>query len=230
MTACILARVAKLPDHLQRSPVGSEPIAPEALAAHQRDAVLARVTDVFAKRGYRETTVEDLFAAGKIGGGNFYSLFEGKEDCFLAAFDRTVSRARGEIVAAAAGGGDWESSAYRGLSRALSLFLAEPLPARLVLIEAQSAGGAAIARRDAVIDAAVAWLREGRRRNRGAKLLLAGFEQAAISGLAFYLQQCLLDSRRHSHAELLEESSALVLEPIVGASRFAELRREAAVS
>lgn len=222
--------VAKLPTHLQRSPVGSEPISAEALAAHQRDAVLARVADVFAKRGYQATTVEDLFAAGKIGGGNFYALFGGKEDCFLAAFDRTVSRGRDEIAAAAAAGADWDSSAYLGLSRALRLFLDEPLPARLVLIEAQSAGEAAIARRDAVIDTAVAWLREGRKRHRDAKHLLAGFEQAAISGLAFYLQQCLLDSRRHSHAELLEESSALVLEPIVGAARLAQLRREVAVS
>src|SRR3954462_2054898 len=98
--ACILARVAKLPNHLQRSPVGSEPISAEALAAHQRDAVLARGADVFAKRGYQETRGEDLFAAGKIGGGNFYALFEGKEDCFLAVFDRTVSKAREEIAVA----------------------------------------------------------------------------------------------------------------------------------
>ncbi|HTT95249.1 MAG TPA: TetR/AcrR family transcriptional regulator [Solirubrobacterales bacterium] len=217
--------MAKLPDHLQGSPMGAERISREVLALHQRDAVLERVTEVFAKRGYAGTTVEDLLATGKVGVGNFYELFEGKEDCFLAAFERVVSRAREQISAAAVQGGDWDASAYLALSGALTFILAEPLAARLALIEAQGAGPEAMARHDAMLEESIVRLAEGRRHHPDAQLL-PNFEQAAIAGLAFYLQQCLLESRRHTHAELLAETAALVLEPIVGSARLSRLRRE----
>jgi hypothetical protein len=54
-------------------------------------------------------------------------------------------------------------------------------------------------------------------------VLPVGFEQAAVAGLTFYLQQCLLDSRRHAFEELLSETSALILEPIVGRARLGQI-------
>ena len=65
-------------------------------------------------------------------------------------------------------------------------------------------------------------------RDRGVAFARVDFEQVAISGLSFYLQQCLLDSRRHTAAELLEETAGLVLEPIVGAAEMRRLRRDLA--
>jgi hypothetical protein len=122
----------------------------------------------------------------------------------------------------------WPEQAYLGLRAVLSMLLDQPLSARLVLVEAQGAGSEAIARYDAVIDSVVAWLGEGRRLYPAARDLPPTFEQAAVTGLAFYLQQCLLDSRPHTLEQLLDETAGLLLDPIVGAKTLVRLRRELA--
>jgi AcrR family transcriptional regulator len=221
--------MAELPDHFRSAPTGTERISRDVLAEHQRERVLALVTPVFAKRGYQGTTVDDLLAAGKVGVGNFYSLFGGKEDCFLAAFDRVVTRARSEMAAAMGEIEGWPERAYIGLGAVLQIVVSDPLDARLVMVEAQGAGGAAIGRYNALLDEAVAWLTAGRAANPRAAALPPSFEQTAVSGLGFYLQQCLLDSRRHSLEELLGETAGLLLEPIVGEEELARLGSELAL-
>lgn len=215
--------MAELPAHLTGAPLGEEAVSREVLEAHQRDRVLERVATVFAKRGYAGTTVDDLLASGNVGVTNFYSLFEGKEDCFLAAFDRIVSAARTRIAAAAAEGGDWAEETYLGLRAMIEAILASPLEARLALIEAQSAGREALTRYNDLLDESISWLRQGREHFAAADELPIGFEQTSVSGLAFYLQQCLFDSRRHSIEELVGEAADSVLEPIVGTATLRRL-------
>jgi AcrR family transcriptional regulator len=214
--------VAELPDHLRNTALGTEKVSREVMSEHQRERVLREVIAVFAKRGYVGATVDDLLAAGKVGVTNFYSLFEGKEDCFLTAFDRVVADARERISLPAEGAEDWGPRTYLGLRALIKAILAEPLPARLALVEAQSAGAEALSRYNGLLDEAIKWLRGGRDHYPEARDLPAGFEQAAVSGLAFYLQQCLLDSRAHEVEELFGEALGLVLEPVVGST---ELRR-----
>jgi len=216
--------VARLPEHLRSTPAGEEKISRELLSEHQRDRVLAAVTPVFAKRGYLGTSVDDLLAAGKIGFGNFYDLFEGKEDCFLACFERVLGGVRSEMTGAVESVSGWGARTYLGLHRLIESILSEPLESRLVLIEAQSAGAEARARYNALLDQAMDWLQAGREEFEAARGLPAGFEQAAVSGLAFYLQQCLLDSRPHEARELFGEAAGLVLEPIVGVEELRRLR------
>lgn len=194
------------------------------MASHQRERVVALVTPVFAKRGYASTTVNDLLAAGKVGVGNFYELFEGKEDCFVAAFEHVLSDAHEEVALAAAPGESWAERSFLGLHGLISFIIGRPLEARLVLLEAQSAGDSALARYDELLDTAVAWLRRGRKESGEADRLPQGFERASISGLTFYLQQCLLDRSSLDTEELFGEVAGLVLEPIVGAPTMAHLR------
>lgn len=216
--------VASLPDHFQGAPVGRDPVSREVLSEHQRERVLVAATKVFAKRGYEGTSVDDLFAAGKVGVSNFYSLFEGKEDCFLTVFDRVVLSTRTRIAAAASGAEDWAGRTYLGLRGLLEAFVADPLAARLALVEAQSAGEKAIARYNAQMDVAIAWLQGARNLYPSAQQLPPRFEQATVLGLAFYLQQCLLDSKRHGLEELLGETAGLALEPLVGPRELERLK------
>jgi AcrR family transcriptional regulator len=213
-----------LPAHLRSTGAGTAKVSREVLESHQRERVVALVTPVFAKRGYEGTTVEDLFAAGKVGVGNFYELFGSKEECFGAAYDRVLEAVRSQVELAASAREDWDGRTYLGLRALIAFVLERPLEARLILVEAQSAGEAALARYNALLDEALAWLRRGRGGHREARSLPRGFERAAVSGLAFYLQQCLLDSRAHEAEELFGEVADLVLEPILGRRALARLR------
>jgi AcrR family transcriptional regulator len=218
--------MADLPEHLRGSAMGRERVSREVLSAHQRERVIAAAIPVFAKRGYQGTTVDDLLAAGRVGVGNFYSLFEGKEDCFLAAFDLVVGRGREAITEATGAADGWAEQTYLGLRSLLATMLAEPLEGRLVLLEAQSAGPVAVSRYNALMDEALAWLSGGRKV--GGSELPPSYEQAAVSGLAFYLQQCVLDPRSHEVEGLLAETSALLLEPVIGREELTRVSRSLA--
>jgi AcrR family transcriptional regulator len=177
----------------------------EVLSEHHRSRVIEAAVAVFARRGYQSTTVDDLLASARMGAGNFYSLFQGKEECFLAAFDLVVERARTEIASAASPSEDWAEQTYLGLGAAVGYVLANPLAGRLVL------------------ESAFAWLAHGR--DVGGADLPASWEHAAVPGLAFYLQQCVLDPRSHDRDTLVEETSTLLLEPMIGRERLAAVRR-----
>jgi AcrR family transcriptional regulator len=211
------------PEDVDAAPVGKEDSSASGTAAGPRESLLTAVVPVFARRGYRGTTVDDLLAAAKVGFGNFYSLFGGKEECFLAAFDLVVGRARERIGGAAAAGGSWAEQTYLGLRSLIGAVLEDPLEGRLILLEAQSAGHASVCRFDALMDEAVAWLVLGRELRQAD--LPASYEQAAISGLVFYLQQCVLHPSTHDAQSLLEEVSTLVLEPMIGGDQVASLSR-----
>jgi hypothetical protein len=127
---------------------------------------------------------------------------------------------------AASAGEGWAEQTYLGLRGMIDAILAAPLDARLALLEAQSAGPAAVARYDSQVDEATAWL--GRGREVGGADLAATYEQATVFGIAFYLQQCVLQPSSQDPAALLDETSALLLEPVTGRKGLAVLRRRLA--
>jgi AcrR family transcriptional regulator len=214
--------VTELPTHLRGAPMGEARVSRAELAEHQRVRVISSAIPVFAKRGYQGTTVDDLLASGKVGVGNFYSLFEGKEDCFLATYDWVLADARARIAAAAGPAEGWGESAVLGLHEAITLIMAEQQSAHILLTEAQPAGGKAALRYESLLETLTTWMGEGRAVRPEAASLPPRFEQTAVAGLAFYLQQCLLGGGSRDVEELFDEVSTLLLEPLLGAT---ELRR-----
>ncbi|HVS99288.1 MAG TPA: helix-turn-helix domain-containing protein [Solirubrobacterales bacterium] len=214
--------MVRLPRHLSRGPVGREQLSREALVTYQRERILSAAIGVFAKRGYQQTTVENIVAGWDGSIGTFYQHFEGKEECFLGAFDRVTTATRGQLSTTTAAEESWAGQAYAGLAALLEAIVARPSEARLVLIEAQTAGPAANDRYLAVLGEIAAWLRRGRLHHSEAASLPESFEQAAVSGTAYFLRRRLLAPEPDSATKLLTETSRIVLEPMVGA---AEVRR-----
>jgi AcrR family transcriptional regulator len=212
--------LAQLPTHLASAPVGRQRLSREALSAHQRARILDAATGVFAKRGYQETTIDNIVAAAKASVGSFYQLFDGKEECFLAVYDGVLASARARIAERTAITDGWAAKAFAGLRELLEIFVADPLAARIVLIEVQTAGLAATAHYNDLMDTATAWLRGGREHFPAAAGLPQTYEQAAVAGLAFFLSQRLLGPTEASVPELLADTAPILLEPILGEQEF----------
>lgn len=206
--------MAALPDHLMPAAVGAEPLPREVLEEHQRERVLAAAAAVFAEHGYRATTVDRLVAAGQVGVGTFYSLFDGKQDCFLRLYDRVVDDAR-ERLAAAAAEGTWAERVRAGLGALLALVDAEPERAQVVLVEAPAAGPEARRRRDEALAELTAALRAGRSVG-GAAEAPPRFEEAAVAGLAWVVGLGLLAGDEACAG--LPEAGELLLSPNAGAA------------
>ena len=104
----------RAPDDAPVVPLGRHGLAPDAVAAHQRERLFQATVELVAKRGYRNTSVDQIVKAARVGYVAFYDLFEGKEDCFLAAFDRIVEEATEEVTEAVAERGGVATADGRG--------------------------------------------------------------------------------------------------------------------
>jgi AcrR family transcriptional regulator len=217
------SRVASLPDHLMPSPVGRERLSREVLDEHQRVRVLDASIEVFAKRGYPGTTVDHIVAAAKIGVGSFYKLFEGKEDCFLQAYDEIVAEARELIVASIPEDAQLAERICFGLRSLLAIVAAEPLRARLVLVEAQAGGPTALARYEQSLDEVVPILRRCREGSPVARDLPATLEEATVGGIAWLLHQRLVMGEVAGLEDLFEELVNIAVAPYLGEESATQL-------
>jgi AcrR family transcriptional regulator len=192
------------------APVGKARLSQEVVAEHQRQRALSAAVGVFAERGYRSTTVDDLVGSAQIGVGSFYSLFGGKEDCFLRLYDRIVAEARERIVAAAGDGTPWAARVRAGLRELLLIAATEPDRARIVIVEATAAGPVAERRYAETTAELTAVIREGRSvEGSGGDGPPRSFEDAAVAGLAWVLHQRLAAGEPIVVDELLPEMEGL---------------------
>lgn len=219
--------MATLPDALSRKPAGKERVPKEVMAEHQRDRVLTAAIEVFAKRGYPGTTVDHIVSVAKIGVGNFYNLFGGKEECFLQAYDRAVESAREQIVEAVPADAEWPVRAREALRALLSAIEADPLRARLALVEVQTAGPKGLARYEKTLEAVTPLLREGRDSSPVADELPKRLEEAIAGGLAWFLQQRVVVGKLGDLDERLSDAMEIVVEPYVGRKKTRALIADA---
>ena len=214
-----------LPDHLrsQSVAIGRQPLEREVYLDHQRDRVIAAVTEVFAKRGYRATTVDHIVTAAKIGVGTFYGLFGGKEECFLAAYEAILADLQATIAAGLPDEAPVSERTCAALQISLEQIAAQPLRARLALVEVQTAGPPALARYQQTIDALIPQLARLREESPFAAELPSRLEEAVIGGLFWYLQLRLRQGELTDPGAHLAEVLEIVIEPYLGAAASARL-------
>jgi AcrR family transcriptional regulator len=110
------------------------------------------LAEVCAVKGYRAATVEDIITHAGVSRRTFYDLFADKQQCFLVAYDVITDRLFDAVNTAYwEGDREWPERLAAALTRLLELLAAEPVFARLVMVEALVAGRPALQRRDAML-------------------------------------------------------------------------------
>ena len=97
-----------------RPPRGRHRLPREVVARSQRDRLLEAAIRVVAEKGYAALTIGDLTGAAGVSRTTFYELFDGKEDCFLAAYDNAVDALVRRVTAAYEGAAIGPSGRRRG--------------------------------------------------------------------------------------------------------------------
>lgn len=197
-------------------PTGRHGLAPDAVAEQQRERLFAAVVELVAKRGYRETSVEQIVKAARVGTVAFYELYAGKEDCFLGVFDRIVAESIEAVTEAVAGADGWPEEMAGGLACLLDLIVAEPRQARIALVEVQTAGPRAYERYKEAVDRAGPKLREGRAFSKEAAALSGTLEEALLGGILWIVHQRLVKGELGDVDSLLEETIQIALSPYLG--------------
>jgi AcrR family transcriptional regulator len=212
----IIAAVAEQSKNLDPPPRGSQGLPADVVATHQRERILVATIELVAKRGYRGTSIDHIVKSARVGYAAFYELFEGKEECFCAAFDRVVEEAREQIAASVAVGAPWPEQVCAAINSLLELIAAEPFRARIVLTEAHTAGEAALRHHDGVLDQVALLLREGRTLGAGTSEPPPTLEEATVDGIVWLLNQRIVVGKVKNVDQLFPELALIVLEPYLG--------------
>jgi len=64
----------------------------------RRAAIIEAATAVFARHGFKGTSVDDIAAAAAMSKGNLYGYFSSKEDLFFATFEAFEMKVAGELL------------------------------------------------------------------------------------------------------------------------------------
>jgi AcrR family transcriptional regulator len=208
-------------------PVGQHPLPREVMAEHQRRRALRAAIPVFAERGYPAATVDDLVTAAQMGVGSFYSFFNGKEECLLAAFEDVRVRSRSAVAEAVGKDVEWPRQVCSGLRAILDFIVAEPAAARIVLIEIQTAGPRGLDLYAEMLAEVADVLARGRDLAAPSRRLPASLEQTTVSGIAWLLHRRLILEEVDTIGSLFDELANLILEPYLGE---AKARRMAAAA
>jgi AcrR family transcriptional regulator len=197
-------------------PTGRHGLSPDVVAEDQRERLFAATVELVAKRGYRDTSVDHILKAARVGNDAFYDLYPDKEDCFLAAFDRIVAESGAAVSTAVAGADGWPEEMASGLACLLDLVVADPQRARIALVEVQAAGPRAYGHYEEAVDRAAPKLREGREFSKEAAALSSALEEAILGGILWIVHQGLVKGELGDPDSLLEETIQIALAPYLG--------------
>ena len=109
--------------------------------------MLAAMAESIAEKGFGAVSVADVVGRAGVSRKTFYSHFEDKLACFLAAYDLGVEVLLGTVAAAGAGESDPIAVTRARVRAYLQTLAAEPAFARTFLIEVNAAGPRALERR-----------------------------------------------------------------------------------
>jgi AcrR family transcriptional regulator len=220
-----MADSRSLSERLSKLPPGRHLVPPDFVAQNQRERMLLATAALVAERGYQKTTIELIAKTARVALSTFYEQFSSKEKCFLAAFDETLAAAAEVFEELLDPEQEWAEQISAAIEIFLEMVVKEPARARLCIVESQAAGGAALARYQAMLEQVAPVLREGRVHNPRAGRLPDGLEVAIVGGLAWLVHQRLVAGRDEEIKALLPEMLQVTLTPYVGeveASRAAD--------
>jgi AcrR family transcriptional regulator len=124
----------------RRLPRGRHALAPEEVLRDQRERLLAAVPGVVAERGYEAMSVADIVKAAAVSRNAFYKNFSDKQACFANAHDAGHERLFEVLAQPCDAEATIEERVERSLAAGLDALAVEPDVARLLFVEAPSAG------------------------------------------------------------------------------------------
>ena len=124
----------------RRLPRGRHALAPEAVLRDQRERLLAAVPGVVAERGYEAMSVADIVKRAAVSRNAFYKNFRDKQDCFATAHEAGHERLLSILTEPCEAEATIEERVERSLSAGLDALASDPDMARLLFVEAPSAG------------------------------------------------------------------------------------------
>ncbi|MBW8060013.1 MAG: TetR/AcrR family transcriptional regulator [Solirubrobacterales bacterium] len=210
-----------------RTPPGRHPLPREFIAQHQRARIISALAEETAEKSYRAVTVANIVRRAGIARNTFYDNFSSKEDCFLAASEFAVKEALRRVDDTASKVDTWPARVNAGLAAFLHYVASEPALARTCIVEALSAGPAAVERYERSIQAFLPLFRMGRKVSPNGNQLPETLEETIVGGIFWIIYQRIIMGHTEQIEKLLPELVEFSLAPYIGAEAAKRTAAEA---
>jgi TetR/AcrR family transcriptional regulator len=196
----------------ERLPRGPHRMKPREVAQNQRRRMYGAMIEAVAASGYGRTSVKQVVMLAGVSRRAFYEQFANKEECFLATLDLIANQALGHIAAGyRSTEGTLEQRMGAALDRFAEVVANNPKGARLMLVEAPSAGPAGWERLTETMHIFEQLLASGFAHAPDAAPLPEPVAQAILGGLRRATFVRLLDQRAGEMPELVADMLSWIL-------------------
>jgi len=209
-------------------PAGRHGFSREQVAHDQRERLIAGLAVAVAEHGYSAVTITHIIREAKVSRRVFYANFDGKEECFLAAFEVVVDHIRDLAAEAVEPIAGWPQQAIAATRAVLAFLASEPDLARLCLVESNGAGPAVAARFREAVHEVAPFLELGRAERPRGRELPDTTEEPVIGALVSLASRQVAAGEAEQLEDLLPDCAEFVLSPYLGPDEAKRLAGEAA--
>lgn len=216
------------PPELARLPPGRHGLPREFVAHNQRERLIAGAAEAIAEHGYSGTTIAHITRSAAVSRRTFYEHFEGKDECFVAAYDAVMGDLRERVSAAFDEQKEWPQAIRAGIAAMLEFLAANPSLARLCMVEALVAGPAVVERYDAAIKSFVPYFQKGREGRPPEVLarLSATTEEALVGGMVSLISRRIIAGKTEQLEDLLPDLVEFTLTPFLGSAKASKIAKQ----
>ncbi len=180
-----------------------------------RTRILKAAAKLASSGSYAELTVPRIRVAAGVSRRSFDSLFEGVEDCFIAALEHRIGSALEQSTKARAAGRSWAGGVYRAIATLCVKVARDPLLAKLGFSEVFAPGLNGMHCRERLVQATATLLRDEAAAEQQPSQLAAEASVGAIWGV---MHHHVVNGRAQQLPWIAATLSCLALAPAVGAS------------
>jgi AcrR family transcriptional regulator len=196
----------------------------EGLSCEQR--ILWATVRLVAEKGFDSVTVFDVTKRADVSRAAFYELFESKDECLFAAYEKVLDALVEYVSRAYEGDGPWPLRIRRAMQACLEACSAEPEVARMTTVDAPGARPEAQHRYRDALERFVPLFVEGREYAGSAIHLPPDLERMAVGGAETIIFDEVVAGRARELTAKLPDILFTVLAPYIGAeAAAAEVRR-----
>ena len=219
---------AEYPPELSRLPPGRHGLPRDFVVHNQRERLIAGLAEAVAEKGYGGTTIADITRHAAVSRRTFYEHFDGKDECFVAAFDTVTEQLREQVAVAFKAEDDWADGIRAGIGAMLTFLASEPNLARLAMVEALVAGPVVVERYDSAIQSFVPYFQSGRdgRSPEVLARLNPTTEEALVGGMMSLISRRIIAGKTAELESLLPDLVEFTLTPYLGSEVAAEVARD----
>jgi AcrR family transcriptional regulator len=201
------------------------PRAIEGLSCERR--ILWATVRLVAEKGFDSVTVFDVTSRAEVSRADFYELFESKDECLFAAYEKVLDALVDYVARAFEGDGPWPVRIRRAMQACLEACSAEPEVARMTTLDAPATRPEAQRRYRNALERLVPLFIEGREYAANAVHLPRDLERMAVGGAQTIIFDEVVAGRAQELTAKLPDILFTVLAPYIGPEAAAAEIRQA---